>query len=207
MSAALVKCNDAPHTFVDDLESIFYVVLWLVLMYSPNSMTAEVRTSFMQQVLDPVQYAGTGGCAKADFLQGRSALRDLELHNPNRPELQTLLLNLATLFSVRYEPEPDQAAWDSLQGLDDKRLNQMPAWQYQKRREHLKSHQHVIQLISGVVRDASGWPSDDRAVEQVLLPAQNERSKRKVTKTVWGLELGDRPIKKLRLTSDSSTRG
>ena len=110
MSAALVKCNDAPHTFVDDLESIFYVILWLVLMYSLNSMMAEVRTSFMQQVVDPVQYAGTGGCAKADFLQGRSALRDLELHNPNRPELQTLLLNLATLFSVHYEPKPDQAA-------------------------------------------------------------------------------------------------
>ena len=106
MSATLVKCNDMPHTFVDDLESMFYVIMWLVLMYSPNSMTAEVRMSFMQQVLDPVQYAGTGGSAKADFLQGRSVLRDLELHNPNRPELQTLLLNLATLFSVRYEPEP-----------------------------------------------------------------------------------------------------
>jgi hypothetical protein len=108
MSAALVKCNDAPHTFVDDLESIFYVILWLVLMYSPNSMTPEVHTFFMQQVLDPVQYMG--GSAKADFLQGHSALRDLELENPNRPELRTLLLNLATLFSVRYEPEPDQAA-------------------------------------------------------------------------------------------------
>ena len=106
MSAALVKYNDAPHTFVDDLESMFYVVLWLVLMYSPNSMMAEVHTSFMQQVLDPVQYAGMGGSTKADFLQGHSVLRDLKLHNPNRPELQTLLLNLATLFSVRYEPRP-----------------------------------------------------------------------------------------------------
>ena len=87
MSAALVKCNDAPHTFVDDLESIFYVILWHVLMYSPNSMTPEVCMSFMQQVLDPVQYTGTGGSAKADFLQGRSALQDLKLENPNQPEL------------------------------------------------------------------------------------------------------------------------
>jgi hypothetical protein len=76
MSAALVKSNDAPHTFVDDLESFFYVVLWLVLMYSPNSITAGVHTSFMQQVLNPEQYTGTGGSAKADFLQGRSALRE-----------------------------------------------------------------------------------------------------------------------------------
>jgi hypothetical protein len=52
-------------------------------MYSLNSMMAEVHTSFMQQVLDPVQYAGMGGSAKADFLHGHSALRDLELENPN----------------------------------------------------------------------------------------------------------------------------
>jgi hypothetical protein len=59
-------------------------------------------------------------------------------------------------------------------------------------------------LISGAVHDASGWASDDCAVEQALLPAQNAGSKRKVTKTVWGVESEDRPIKKLRLTSDSS---
>ncbi|KIM80283.1 hypothetical protein PILCRDRAFT_50613, partial [Piloderma croceum F 1598] len=29
MSAALVKTREAPHTFVDDLESILYVILWL----------------------------------------------------------------------------------------------------------------------------------------------------------------------------------
>jgi hypothetical protein len=53
MSAALVKNNDAPHTFVDDLELVLYVIIWLVLMYSPNSMAVEQRTAFVQGVVIP----------------------------------------------------------------------------------------------------------------------------------------------------------
>jgi hypothetical protein len=48
MSASLVMNNNAPHTFVDDLELVLYVIIWLVLMYSPNSMTVEQHTAFMQ---------------------------------------------------------------------------------------------------------------------------------------------------------------
>ncbi|KIM77967.1 hypothetical protein PILCRDRAFT_76129, partial [Piloderma croceum F 1598] len=77
MSAALVWNKSAPHTFVDDLESFFYVIFWLSLMYSPNSMSPADLTSFMQTVLDPQQYKGTGGSGKADFFKGRSMLDGL----------------------------------------------------------------------------------------------------------------------------------
>ncbi|KIM74740.1 hypothetical protein PILCRDRAFT_79756 [Piloderma croceum F 1598] len=81
MSAALVKSKEAPHTFVDDLESIFYVILWLLVMYLANSMSPASRTSFIQSVLDPEQFEGTGGSAKADFLQGCSTLREVMFNN------------------------------------------------------------------------------------------------------------------------------
>jgi hypothetical protein len=77
MSAALVWNKSAPHTFVDDLESFFNVIFWLSLMYSPNSMSPADLTSFMQTVLDPQQYKGTGGSGKADFFKGRSMLDGL----------------------------------------------------------------------------------------------------------------------------------
>ena len=38
MSAALVQDKNAPHTFVDDLESFLYVILWVSLMYSAHSI-------------------------------------------------------------------------------------------------------------------------------------------------------------------------
>ena len=77
MSAALVKNKTAPHTFINDLESTFYVIVWLLVMYSPSSMSPGDRTSFIKSVLDPEQFEGTGGSAKADFLQVRTALREL----------------------------------------------------------------------------------------------------------------------------------
>jgi hypothetical protein len=127
MSAALVKNKQALHTFVNDLESFFYVILWLVLMYSASSLMTEECTAFMQQVLDPEQYDGTGGSTKTDFLQGRSTLQDITFKSPNQPSLKKLLIDLATLFSVHYEAAPNQTAWDLLIGLPEAKQEQLPA--------------------------------------------------------------------------------
>jgi hypothetical protein len=202
MFAALVKNKQAPHTFVNDLESFFYVILWLVLMYSASSLMTEERTAFMQQVLDPEQYNDTGGSTKTDFLQACSTLWDITFKNPNRPSLQKLLIDLATLFSVRYEAAPDQTAWDLLIGLPEAKQEQLPARQYEIHLEHLKSHQCVIQLISKATQDVSKWPGDNCAIRQSLLPPPKETKKRKTTKTDW--DKLDRPVKKLQmLLSDS----
>jgi hypothetical protein len=188
MSAALVKNNDAPHTFVDDLESVLYVIIWLVLMYSPNSMAVEQRTAFVQGVLDPKQYLGTGGTTKADFLKGRTSLQDLIFQG--RPLLPGLLVELATLFAVRYEILP---------------TNNSPMFEafrthFQQRMDHLKSHKHITKLISDAIQDTQKWPTDDAAVQQRLLSSEWAGKKR--TKTLYDLE--DRPTKKLRLDSTSS---
>jgi len=117
MSAALVSDPTAPQTFVDDLESAFYVILWLVLMYTDSSMTARERTTVMQHVMDPQPVEGMGGHGKADFLQGQGVLRKLTLENPDQSRFKTLLVDLATLFSVRYEAEPPQMIGIYLMGL------------------------------------------------------------------------------------------
>ena len=81
MSAALVMDNCATQTFVDDLESVLYVILWLVLMYSPSSMTVEQLTAFVHGILDPKQYSGMGGTTKADFLKGCTVLQGITFPN------------------------------------------------------------------------------------------------------------------------------
>jgi hypothetical protein len=64
---------------------------------------------FMESVLD-TQRHGTrgGGLGKADFLQGRSFLKQVNF--PDRRALYNLLNNLAQLFAVRYEAAPDASA-------------------------------------------------------------------------------------------------
>jgi len=198
MSAALVSDPTAPQTFVDDLESAFYVILWLVLMYTDSSMMVRERTTVMQHVMDPQPVEGTGGHGKADFLQGQGVLRKLTLENPDRLRFKTLLVDLATLFSVCYKAEPTPNDWDLLNGLDDAKRERMPAQKYEIRMKHLKSHAHIIQLISDAILDASQWPTDDRAVLQKLVTPGD--TKRKITKTGWGVELQlDRSIKKQRV--------
>lgn len=196
MSAALVQDKNAPHTFVDDLESFLYVILWVSLMYSAHSIPSPDLTAFMQRVLDPDQYEGTGGHGKADFLQARTFLRSEPF--PDRPLLHQLITELAILFAVRYEPIPTQkdmkiaASYAAYAEYDP---THFVAGRYNSRISQLESHQHVIELFRTALEDAAKWPSSDCAVQQQLLPRPPENLKRK-TKTAWNFAESERLSKK-----------
>lgn len=198
MSAALVKDRNAPQTFLDDLESFFYVILWLALLYSSNSMSPPDLTSFLKSVLDPMQYHGTGGNSKANFLIGRTDL--LCLSFPNRPLLQPLLIDFATLFAVRYEKKPSNEEFEALAELErtaSRTASHLPAWKYRERFQVLESqaHTYVAQLLTAAVAQQQIWPDDDCAESQPLV--LEKVGNRRKTKTGW--DLSDRPLKKPRL--------
>jgi hypothetical protein len=72
----------------------------------------------------------------------------------------------------------------------------MPAQKYVICMKQVKSHEHIIQLISDAILDASQWPTDDCAVRQTLI-TPDDTKKRNITKTGWGIELqSDRSVKK-----------
>ena len=190
MSAALVMDNCATQTFVDDLESVLYVILWLVLMYFPSSMMVEQLTAFVHGILDPKQYSGMGGTTKADFLKGHTTLQGITF--PNWPLLPALLLELVSLFAVRYKTLPIYTPV------------MLVAFQihYQQRMKQLESHDHVIKLISDAIRDPQMWPTNDAAIQQSLVVPKEVKKKR--TKTMYGLEQSERQIKKLWLDPTDS---
>jgi len=206
MSAALVRDRRATQTFVDDLESFFYVIVWLALMYSPNSMSPPALTSFVKSVLDPAQYQGTGGNCKANFLIGCADL--LGLSFTRRPLLQPLLKDFATLFAVRYETKPSNDEYDVLAELEQtsaRSASFLPAWKHRERLQVLKSqaHTHVAQLLTTAVAQQQMWPVDDCAeLQPLVLETVGNRRK---TKTGW--DLSDRPLKRLRLESSDGSEG
>ena len=172
MSAALVRNPNAPQTFVDDLESFLYVILWLALVYSPSSMSTPDLTSFINVVLDPKQYKGRGGNSKANFLIGRKDLEDLSFLE--RPLLPPLLDELAVLFAVRYERKPSAQEEDTLAELEQigsQMVSQLPAWKYRERSQKLSSdpHTHVAQIIKVAVAQRDKWPAADHAKVQPLI--------------------------------------
>ena len=105
MSARLISNLEGEHDLQDDLESSIYVLLWTALMFSECSGSDYVE-SFMAHVIDPQPYGRNGGFGKVDFLQTRSYLRQIKFLQ--RPLLDTLITELAVLFSARYEEEPDK---------------------------------------------------------------------------------------------------
>ena len=178
MSVALVNNSDAPHTFVDDLESVFYVILWLSVMYSPNSLSPAEHMSFIKSVLDPEQFGSMGGTAKADFLQECTTLWQLKFDG--RPKLQPLLMNLATFLSVRYEDKPTKDDLDMLATFEGLQTHKewLPAWTYKKRSTDLESHSYIIKVITEYIQCPNEWPNKDPATRQSLIDPPDEGKKR-----------------------------
>lgn len=197
LSAALIKSKTAPHTFIDDLESIFYVILWLSLFYSVHSMSSGQLTAFIRTVLDPEEYEGTGGSGKINFLLSRSDLRSLDFQG--RPLLQPFLMDLVTLFSVRYEPEPTTQEKElALSLMGHELAEQLPYNKYQQRMSQLQSHAYVVQMFDKVIKNRAQWPEDPAEQHADLLPWPHEDKKRK-TKTGWGVVESDGPYKKIQV--------
>jgi len=170
MSAGLISQKSVQHDFRDDLESSIYVLLWMTLMFSEVSNNAIVPT-FLSNVLDPRPYSNNGGHSKMDFLCGRTFLSNIEF--PDRTELLTLVVELASLFSVRYEKEPSAAERSSSQYLleqEDPTLRQMytetQCAKYDKWIQKLEDHMATIELFNAALKDRTKWPSNDAAVLQ-----------------------------------------
>jgi hypothetical protein len=181
------------HNFKDDLESSVYVLLWVALMYSEPS-ERDLVAAFLMNVLDPQPSGTTGGSSKADFLQARTFLKQIQF--PGRPELHRLIDQLAQLFAVRYETEPGSA--ERLAGeryrslvaqsqpsertllLDMFKSN--PIYTYDQRMLKLEDHVATIALFDDSLAERSQWPDGDTGVKQTYLPRPPSQA---VIKTDW----------------------
>jgi len=191
MSSALI-CNMTRHVhnFRDDLESSVYVLLWVTLMYSEAS-NRDLVAAFLMNVLDPQPSGTTGGSSKADFLQGRSFLKQVQF--PGRPQLHYLIDQLAQLFAVRYETEPNATerlaaeqyrsfAETSQHAVLWDMFNSNPVYTFDLRMSKLKDHVATIALFDEALADRSQWPIGDPGVKQTFLPRSPPQA---VIKTDW----------------------
>jgi len=174
MSANLVEDPQATHTFQDDLESSFWLLLWMALMYTPSSESIGPLSLFVQQTFE------SEGQQKRSVLLSQTIInRNAYLPNnpepplfPNRRSLYLLLGDLADLFCTRYWI-PELADWQALEtvettenvvhGLKEK----LSAYRYQQCQQRLQDHRYTIKCFSCHL-EGSDWPEDDKAVPQEL---------------------------------------
>lgn len=199
MSGRLVAGSGGVHTFQDDLESIIYVLLWLILLYSETSDRDQVPP-FLSGVLDPQPRKTSGGHSKADFLQGRTFLKNIRF--PGRSALHCLIDELACLFAVRYMDEPSKEEIDIAkileQALEEEALKEEPRefrsvyertyyYSYHKRMGAL-NHQYTIARFEEALGKTTEWPENDNAVKQQFQMGTS-LNHNLVTKTEWDTTL------------------
>ncbi|KAG1894227.1 uncharacterized protein F5891DRAFT_1195511 [Suillus fuscotomentosus] len=180
MSAYLIEHKYAIHSVKDDLESSFYVVLWMALMYKETYMDIICWTSLATQVFE----TNPGSSSKADWLIRRSNL--LNIMFVDCKPLDGLIHALAEFFSHRYTQITDhqQMIFDKFRLAYEKAMREVPITQdlliaahgimtdspvYKKEMDMkvLDSHDTVIDIFNKQL-DLSGWPVKDATVLQKL---------------------------------------
>ncbi|KAI6013135.1 hypothetical protein BKA83DRAFT_4063633, partial [Pisolithus microcarpus] len=107
MSVHLVEDASATHTFKDDLESSFWVLLWTVVMFSKSSFSIKEHSTFIRGTFE----SAPGGEGKRSVLVSQQKLKkDLF---PDQPLLYQLLKDLAELFAYNYYI-PEDSDWNLL---------------------------------------------------------------------------------------------
>ena len=183
MSANLVEDASAVHTFQDDLESLFWLLLWATLMYTHSSLSIEQHSKFIRKAFE------LGGEIKQSVLLLQTILtfpgscddfsNDLHLQPPLFPNccsLYMLLRDLADLFCTHYwQPKP--ADWRSLATVEKLMATQgdimedviqtLPAYCYQWFQAKLQDHYYTIDCFACHLK-GSYWPQNDEAVDQQL---------------------------------------
>jgi Fungal protein kinase len=121
MAGDLVQRSDIQHTFAHDLESFFWVLLWIVLTRVKfNYDNATERSTIIHNTMNPRVCDGSGGYGKINFLLSPFMFTEgTALYSclPNKP-LRTLLVQMKLAVADRYcrlgskkesppEPEPE----------------------------------------------------------------------------------------------------
>jgi len=104
MAADLVENPAIPHTPKHNLESVFWVLLWMTLLYMKTSWSIKIRSSTLNSMMSPDVYQSSGGRGKLDFMRNPCALNDL--YTPDNPKMEELLVGVFQMVRKRLEEVP-----------------------------------------------------------------------------------------------------
>jgi protein kinase-like protein len=185
MAAELVESSSKPHALIHDLESFFWVLLWIVLTQVKSDLTDEGRTSYLDH-MKPTFYSyrsneGTmgskdgvqsGGSSKRVFLSSKALTDGGVFKIARNTTLRDLLIAVRRLVAI---PFKEPAKYESPYAHD---AGSAPDSEYDERIKahnqemvHLKSHKKMLSQFAQALADE--WPDNDKADPQVTLRPQS----------------------------------
>ncbi|KAA1475508.1 hypothetical protein DENSPDRAFT_805863 [Dentipellis sp. KUC8613] len=178
MSLRRVRDIDGRHDAVDDLESVFWVLLWLALNFSVHSLHPDEVEDFLYRIFDQrevIKGRSRGGNGK-DALFDKRYLNQFILAPFSPLGLQRALEYLHRTFRVR-PPPPLQ-----VDGLEEEDVEmEMSEYQtslarYNREKERLKDSTHLRKLLQKAL-DNYDWPPHG-PVEHII-PVDHDGSQTK----------------------------
>ena len=92
MAGDLVRDPKTPQTVEHDLESDFWVLLWVCLLYMKSNMNEGDRSGVIKNIMSPPVHSGSGGTGKISFLTSPVPMEELETETS--PAMAKLLIRL-----------------------------------------------------------------------------------------------------------------
>jgi len=197
MAAELIEDSSIPHTIVHDLESVFWVLIWVVVSYMPTGWDTYECSSFLKETMCPKVYGTKGGTVKRDFILSKRIPPV-----PHTKLVERLLFMLSKLLAPRYQqkqistPNWDVASIDedvamnqsyNLENSDEDSNEETPNVSPQTEEpseapgipEDLHNHSKTIKYFHQAIVDR-GWPNapDGAQPQTKLLSTEEERDLR-----------------------------
>ncbi len=119
-----IPLDDVPkHTFLDDMESLLYIVLYCALLWQPHDVTPEYLTQTIARMFDLQQFASSvqhGGGGKAVNAVHRTFTGLMHLQSPSLQEWLTNVIDyhhppreLRDEYAGRWSPEYLDTYWST----------------------------------------------------------------------------------------------
>ena len=169
VAADLVECRNTPRqTFVHDLESFFWVLLWIVLTEVRTSWTDERRSSFLKGTMSPEVHSHCAGQEKTMFLTSSAIMTQSNFQIPKNPTLCHLVHGLYKLVAARHHGPPEE----ELSPYDPDRLvrgikkvaedeHQHAVKNHEGRKKDLNDHSVMLLQFNSALN--ATWPYSDGA--------------------------------------------
>lgn len=203
MAADLIENPHIAQKLIHDIESAFYILLWMAVCYVKSTWDPSRRSSFVRTIFHPPVFGVSGGPWKATFMRA-SRQEDMPKF-PDNESLTKLLTTLRMSLSFRHMEPPEKPSDDGdtvLKDVIQRTLHQsqdaqgaasvsvqdptdtIESTSKEAYEERLKtynfftrvydSHTFFIDLIDGYLRNP--WPNTEAATSQEFVLPHTEKS-------------------------------
>ena len=158
MAAHLVQTPSTPHIPIYDLESVFWVLMWITLTYTHTNWSVGSRSSFLRETMNPRVFMDSRGTNKLSFMHAHYILGNFTVDQ--NPQLTHLICVLKDILFAYHDNRASKEAGMAIKGLKVVQVDDLE--------EPLTHHQEVLQIFNNVL-ESPNWPDNDEAQRQYIV--------------------------------------